>query len=246
RRIGMHQRCQADAAIADDDGRDALADLRQHLRRGQHDLVVVRMHVDKAPRHDLTGDVLHNCVLRRQVRADCGDAIAFDAHIGGEAWRAGAVDDRAALEDDRAISSIVHDDCTSPLDQARSRTGCVSLSTPRSCSTCRTRFNWRNAGGPRRKPVPTISISTYAICARYASVPTRIDGSAGTTTGRTTSARSASGVSGRVMAMIIAPCSFATSTVSSKKGIRPICEIANATSCLFIVAAETSCRCASK
>src|SRR5450631_44726 len=204
------------------------------------------MHVDEAGGHDLPADVLHLGVLLRQVRSDSGDAVAFDAHICDKARRARAVDDGATLEYDCAISSIVHDVCASPLDHARSRTGCVSPSTPRSCRTCRTRFNWRNAGGPRRKPVPTISISTYAICARYASVPTRIDGSAGTTTGRTTSARSASGVPGRVMAMIIAPCSFATSTVSSKKGIRPICEIANATSCLFIVAAETSCRCASK
>jgi hypothetical protein len=74
----------------------------------------------------------------------------------------------------------------------------------------------------------------------------RIEGSAGTTTGRTTSARSASGVLGCVIAIIIAPCSFATSTVSSRNGIRPTCEIASATSFLFIVAAEMSCRWASK
>src|SRR5207248_211269 len=204
------------------------------------------MHVDEARRHDLAAHVLHIGVPSRQARADGGDALAFDAHIGDEPRRGRAVDNGAAFEDERAIVTFAHDGCTSPLDHARSRTGCVSLSTPRSCSTCRTRFNCRNAGGPRRKPVPTIRISRYAICARYASVPTRIEGSAGTTTGRTMSARLASGVSGRVMAMIIAPCSLATSTVSSRNGIRPICEIANATSFLFIVAAETSCRCASK
>ena len=103
RRVGMHQRRQADAAIADDDGGDALADLRQHLRRGQYDLVVVRMHVDEARRDDLPGDVQHVGVLRRQMRADRGDALAFDAHIGDEARCAGAVDDRAALEDERAM-----------------------------------------------------------------------------------------------------------------------------------------------
>src|SRR5438094_10228434 len=121
------------------------------------------MHVDEARRDDFPGDVLHVGVPRRQVRADGPDTLAFDAHVGAEARRAGAVDNRAALEDERAMVLDVteaHDGWTSPLDHARSRTGCVSLSTPRSCSTCRTRFNWRNAGGPRRKPVPTISIST--------------------------------------------------------------------------------------
>src|SRR3989475_2301040 len=99
------------------------------------------MHVDEARRHDLSGDVLNVGVLRRDMRADRGDALAFDAHVGDEARCAGAVDDRAALEDARALVTLVHDGWTSPLDQARSRTGWVSLSTPRSCSTCRTRFN---------------------------------------------------------------------------------------------------------
>ena len=35
RHVGMHERRQTDAAITDDDGGDALADLGQHLRRGQ-------------------------------------------------------------------------------------------------------------------------------------------------------------------------------------------------------------------
>src|SRR5438105_4353170 len=120
------------------------------------------MHVDETRRHDLPGDVQQVAVLSLQVRADRGDSLAFDAHIGDEACRTGTVNDSAALEHERAMAPDVaeaHDGCTSSLDHARSRTGCVSLSTPRSCSTCRTRFNWRKAGGPRRKPVPTISIS---------------------------------------------------------------------------------------
>ena len=52
------------------------------------------------------------------------------------------------------------------------------------------------------------------------------------------SASSASGVSGCVMATIIAPCSFATSTALSRLRIRPTCEIASTTSLRFIVAAE--------
>ena len=141
RHVAMHQRCQADAAIADDDRGDALTDLRQHLRRGQYDLIVVRMHVDEARCHDFPGDVLHISVLRRQMRADRGDALAFDAHIGDEARSAGAVDDRAATQNERAMACVAHHPCTSPLDHAHCRTGWVSLSTPRSRSTCCTRFN---------------------------------------------------------------------------------------------------------
>src|SRR5437867_7945141 len=99
------------------------------------------MHVDEARRDDLSGDVLNVGILRHQIRADTGDALALDAYVGDEAWRAGAVDDRAALEDERAMVALAHDGWTSPLDHARSRTGWVSLSTPRSCRTCRTRFN---------------------------------------------------------------------------------------------------------
>jgi len=40
----------------------------------------------------------------------------------------------------------------------------------------------------------------------------------------------ASGVSGWVMPMIVAPCSRATSTASSSVGMRPMCEIASTTS----------------
>src|SRR4030095_16321138 len=100
--IGMYERRKADTAIPDDDGGDALADLLQHLRRGQQDLVVVRMHVDETWRHDLSGDVLHVGVLRWQVRADSGDALAFDANIGGETVGAGAVEHGSAFEDERA------------------------------------------------------------------------------------------------------------------------------------------------
>ena len=102
------------------------------------------VHIDEARRHDLPCDTQHVAVLSLQVRADRGDALAFDAHIGDEARCTGTVDDGAALEDERAMAPDIvdaHDSCNSPLDHARSRTGCVSLSTPRSCSTCRTRFN---------------------------------------------------------------------------------------------------------
>ena len=47
---GEGHRREADAAIAGDDRRHALADLRQHVRRVEHDAVVVRVRVDEARR----------------------------------------------------------------------------------------------------------------------------------------------------------------------------------------------------
>ena len=51
------QRREADAAIAGNHGRDALAGLRRHVRRREQRPVVMRMHVDKAGRDDLSGHV---------------------------------------------------------------------------------------------------------------------------------------------------------------------------------------------
>ena len=98
RNVRVHQRRQADAAVADDDGGDALADLRQHVRRRQDDLVVVGMHVDEARRDDPAAGVEHDGTLLRQIRADRDDALALDAHVGAKARRAGAVDDGAAAQ----------------------------------------------------------------------------------------------------------------------------------------------------
>ena len=94
----MHQRRQADAAVADDDGGDALADLRQHLRRRQDDLIVVRMHVDESGRDDPAAGVEHDRALLRQLRPDRDDALALDAHIGSEAHGAAAIDDGPAAQ----------------------------------------------------------------------------------------------------------------------------------------------------
>ena len=96
--LGVHQRRQADAAVADDDGGDALADLRQHVRRREDDLIVVGVHVDESRRDDPAADVEHVGTFGRQIRADRDDALAFDAHVGAEARRAAAVDDGAAAQ----------------------------------------------------------------------------------------------------------------------------------------------------
>ena len=97
--------------------------------------------------------------LRGQTLADGSNALTLDANIGHEPGRARTVDDRAATQEQRGPGFNTHIGCLSRFDHAACSTGCVSLSTPRSCNTWRTRFNWPNAGGPRRNPVPTINIS---------------------------------------------------------------------------------------
>jgi len=93
-----NQRRQADSAIADDDGRDALADLGQHVRRRQHDLVIVGVDVDESRRDDPAAGIDHDGAACRQVGTDRDDALALDAHVGSEARCAGAVDDGAAAQ----------------------------------------------------------------------------------------------------------------------------------------------------
>jgi len=94
----VHERRQADPAIADDDGGDALADLRKHVRFREDDLVVVGVHVDEPRRDDPAAGVEHVGAALRQIGADLDDALALDAHVGGEARRAGAVDDGATAQ----------------------------------------------------------------------------------------------------------------------------------------------------
>ena len=137
RRIRVHERRETDAAVADDDRRHALADLGQHLRRGEHDLVVVRVHVDESRRDDHSGGVDHLGTVLGQLRADRGDALAFDAHVGNEAGRAGAVDDRSATQEKRRVSTRAHNGFLPAFADSHCMTGCVSLSTPRSRSTLR-------------------------------------------------------------------------------------------------------------
>jgi hypothetical protein len=107
RHARAHQRRQADAAIADDDGGDALADLRQHVRCRQDDLIVVGVHVDESRRNDPAGGVDDDRAVLRQVRADRDDALALDAHVGFEARRAAAVDDGAAAQQQGARTRAV-------------------------------------------------------------------------------------------------------------------------------------------
>jgi hypothetical protein len=98
----VHEGRQADAAVAHDDGRHTLADLGQHVRRAQHDLVVVGVHVDEAGRDDLPGDVDRLGTARVETRADFGDPSVADPDVGGVARPPGAVDDRSTAQENVA------------------------------------------------------------------------------------------------------------------------------------------------
>ena len=72
------------------------------LRRREDDLIVVRvMDVDEPRCDDPAAGVDDDRAFSRQVRADGDDALALDAHVGAEAWRAAAVDDGAAAQQQR-------------------------------------------------------------------------------------------------------------------------------------------------
>ena len=76
---GEGHRGEADAAIAGDDGRHALADLRQHVGRVEHDAVVMRVGVDEARRKRpaLQIVLMHGRSGRDGAgRADLRDALA--------------------------------------------------------------------------------------------------------------------------------------------------------------------------
>ena len=113
RHVGVHERREADAAIAHDDRGHPLRDLRQHPRIREHDLVVVRVDVDEAGRDDQSRDIDHLGVRGDKTGADRGDPVAVDAHIGNKPVRAGAVDDGAAGKQERGLAvavSGIHDD----------------------------------------------------------------------------------------------------------------------------------------
>ena len=87
------------AAIADDDGGDALADLGAHLGPGEADEIVVRVHVDEARCDDAAARIDDRRVAGGQVGADRQDAVAAQCDIGHKARGSGAVDDGAAAKD---------------------------------------------------------------------------------------------------------------------------------------------------
>ena len=84
-RVVQRQRREADAAIAGDHGRDALARLRRHVRRREQRPVVMRVHVDKTGRDDLAATRRSRArpAILRDL-ADRRDPVAGDRHVGRE------------------------------------------------------------------------------------------------------------------------------------------------------------------
>jgi len=93
-------RCVAQPVLAEHLGRHALADLGEMIWRGEDLQVGVGVHVDETGRDDQTGGV--DGAPSRQVGgvADPDDDGTGDGHVRGVPRRAGAVDDRPALQDE--------------------------------------------------------------------------------------------------------------------------------------------------
>ena len=93
------RRREADAAIAEHHGGDAVP------RRGREDrvpdrlAVIMRVHIDPARRDQKPGRI-DLAPPRPELAADRGDPLAGNRDIAGEARPAGAVDDGPAADDD--------------------------------------------------------------------------------------------------------------------------------------------------
>src|SRR6185312_7346103 len=85
----------ADPAVAAYDGRDALRQLRGHLRANDQRRVVMRVHVDESGAHDEPADIYVPSRILGPEAANLRDAIACDRDVGDEAGASGAVHDQA-------------------------------------------------------------------------------------------------------------------------------------------------------
>ena len=103
----------------------------------------------KPGRDDLPVDVDHIGAVRGEIGADRGDAVALDAHVGSEAVAPEpsmtVPPRRSSAGGPSVVLGLI--DAFPLRDHAVGSAGCVSVSEPRSFSTWRTRFNWRNAAG---------------------------------------------------------------------------------------------------
>ena len=102
------------------------------------------------------------------------------------------------------------------------------------------RSDWRERV-PIAKATPVAIVSTTAICAYREAVGINAFASSGMTTGITTSATAASGVSGRVSAIVVAPYERAISMAPITARERPLFETAKATSFGRKVDADMRC-----
>ena len=90
------RRRDREAAVAGDDGGDAVEARRRERGIPEHLRVVVRVDVDEPGRDDAVAGVEHTVAV--EVRTDLGDATAGDADVGAHARCAGAVVDGPALD----------------------------------------------------------------------------------------------------------------------------------------------------
>ena len=97
------KRREADAAIADDNRGDALADLRQHLRLRKHDPVVMRVDVDETRRDDAATGIYDGGTRRREIGVDGHYPLAINAHISGPTGCTRAVDHSTAAQKHRHV-----------------------------------------------------------------------------------------------------------------------------------------------
>ena len=74
--------------------------LRVARRVPEHLRVEVRVQVEEAGGDDRAGGVELGLAVGREARADLGDAAVADPDVGGDAGRAGAVDDGAAADEE--------------------------------------------------------------------------------------------------------------------------------------------------
>src|SRR5262249_39225367 len=92
--------------VAGDHARDAVPRRRRERRVPEDLRVVVRVDVDEARRHGMPTGV--ELAGTGQAITDPGDGVAGHRDIGATARRAGAVDDRAAADDEIRHVSLPH------------------------------------------------------------------------------------------------------------------------------------------
>ena len=97
--LGGADRGEAHAAVAHDDGRDAVVAGGVEVRVPRDLGVHVGVDVDPAGGDELAGGV-DLALAGAHVVADGGDAVAVDADVGGELGHAGAVEDAAVADGD--------------------------------------------------------------------------------------------------------------------------------------------------
>ena len=104
RRFAARERSEAHAAVAGDHRRHSLADLRRHVRSGEHRTVVVGVRVDESRRDDETRrvDLAGRIDAQVEVVADRDDAVAGHRNVEVGTGRTRSVDDVAGVDQEIA------------------------------------------------------------------------------------------------------------------------------------------------